>query len=141
MGEQIQSAALVQLIDQYCAVWNETSPSRRAELLARVWALDATYTDLSVHTTTSDEILAHIENVRNRRPESRVPRTSVIDFHHGLARFSWYVVQADGTTLPEGLDTAELSSDGKHIRRVVGFSVRYEGADHMRPNHSVALSS
>jgi hypothetical protein len=48
MGEQIQSAALVELIDQYCAVWNEASPSRRVELLARVWELDATYTDPSV---------------------------------------------------------------------------------------------
>jgi SnoaL-like domain len=121
MGEQIQADALVELIDRYCAVWNETSPGRRAELLAQVWAPDATYTDPTVHTTTLDELLTHIENVRTRRPGSRVLRTSAIDFHHGLARFSWRVVQEDGAALPEGLDVAELSSDGKRIQRIVGF--------------------
>ena len=121
MGEQIQSDALVEVIDRYCEVWNEPSAGQRAELLAQVWAPDATYTDPSVHTTTPDELLTHIENVRARRPGSRVLRTSAIDFHHGVARFSWHVVQRDGAALPEGLDIAEFSSDGKRIQRIVGF--------------------
>jgi hypothetical protein len=121
MGEQIQSNALTELIDRYCAVWNEPGYDRRAELLAQVWAHDATYTDPSVHAATFDELLAHIEKVRARRPGSKVVRTSAIEFHHGLARFSWHVVQADGAPLPDGLDVAELSADGKRIRRIVGF--------------------
>ena len=121
MGEQIQSDALVEVIDRYCEVWNEPSAGQRAKLLAQVWAPDATYTDPSVHTTTPDELLTHIENVRARRPGSRVLRTSAIDFHHGVARFSWHVVQRDGAALPEGLDIAEFSSDGKRIQRIVGF--------------------
>jgi hypothetical protein len=44
-----------------------------------------------------------------------------VDVHHGIARFAWHVVQADGTCLPEGLDIAELSPDGTRIRRIVGF--------------------
>ena len=121
MGEQIQSDALVEVIDRYCEVWNEPSAGQRAELLAQVCAPDATYTDPSVHTTTPDELLTHIENVRARRPGSRVLRTSAIDFHHGVARFSWHVVQRDGAALPEGLDIAAFSSDGKRIQRIVGF--------------------
>jgi hypothetical protein len=121
MDEQIPSDTLVELIDRYCAVWNEPNPGRRAELLAQVWAQDATYTDPSVHAATPGELLAHIEKVRARRPGSKVLRTSGIDFHHGLARFSWHVVQADGPALPEGLDIAEVSPDGKRIRRIVGF--------------------
>jgi hypothetical protein len=121
MGEQIQSDARVEVIDRYCEVWNEPSAGQRAELLAQVWAPDSTYTDPSVHTTTPDELLTHIENVRARRPGSRVLRTSAIDFHHGVARFSWHVVQTDGAALPEGLDIAEFSSDGKRIQRIVGF--------------------
>jgi len=70
MGEQIQSDALVEVIDRYCEVWNEPSAGQRAELLAQVWAPDATYTDPSVHTTTPDELLTHIENVRARRPHA-----------------------------------------------------------------------
>lgn len=128
MGEQIEPHALAELIDRYCAVWNEPSSGRRAELLAQVWAHDATYTDPSVHAASSDELLAHIEKVRARRPGARVVRTSVIDLHHGVARFSWHVVQADGTALPDGLDIAELSSDAKRIKRIVGFFGPLQGS-------------
>jgi hypothetical protein len=121
MSEQTQLAALSELIDCYCAAWSEPSPSRRAELLARVWADDATYTDPTIHAATSAELLAHIEKVLARRPGARVVRTSGVDMHHGVARFSWHVIQTDGTSSPDGLDFAELSSDGKRIRRIVGF--------------------
>ena len=121
MSEQTQLGALPELIDRYCAVWSEPSPSRRAELLAQVWADDASYTDPTVHATTSAELLAHIGKVIARRPGARVVRTSAVDVHHGVARFSWHVIQADGASLPDGLDIAELSSDGKRIRRIVGF--------------------
>ena len=121
MSERTKSDALTELIDRYCAVWNEPSSSRRAELLAKVWAKDATYTDPRVHATTSAGLLAHIERVLAKRPGAKVVRTSAVDVHHGVARFSWHVVQADGTALPDGLDIAEFSSDGQRIRRIIGF--------------------
>ena len=55
-----------------------------------------------------------------RCPGARVVRTSGVDAHHHLARFAWHVVLADGTTLPDGLDLAELTPDGR-IRRIIGF--------------------
>jgi SnoaL-like domain len=121
MSEQIVSDTLCELIDRYCAAWSEPSASRRADLLAQVLAQDATYTDPHVHAATSDDLLAYIASVVLRRPGSRVVRTSTVDAHHGVARFSWHVVQADGTTLPDGLDIVELSSDGKRLKRIVGF--------------------
>jgi hypothetical protein len=86
-----QPRALVELIDRYCDVWNEPTASRRAELLAQVWAGGATYTDPSVHAGSADELLAHIEKVRARRPGVRVLRTSAIDTH-----------QIDSLNLPAG---------------------------------------
>lgn len=121
MSEQMQPDAVVELIDRYCAVWSEPSPNRRAELLAQVWADDATYTDPSIDAAKSDDLLAHIARVLVRRPGSTVTRTSTVDVHHGIARFSWHVIQADGTVLPDGLDIAELSPDGNRIQRIVGF--------------------
>jgi hypothetical protein len=102
-GERSEDA-LAQLIDRYCAVWSESSASRRAELLDQVWAHDATYTDPTIHAATPAELLAHIESVLARRPGARVVRTSIVD-----------------VALPDGLDIAELSSDGGRIRRIVGF--------------------
>jgi hypothetical protein len=111
---------LDELIDTYCAAWSDPDPARRREILGGVWADDATYTDPTVHATGLDELLAHIDTVLEQRPGARVVRTSRIDTHHDLARFAWHVVQADGTVLPEGLDLAELSADGR-IRRIIGF--------------------
>jgi hypothetical protein len=121
MDEQTHGDALTELIDRYCAVWSEPSPSRRPELLANVWAHDATYTDPHVHATTAAQLLAHIETVAAKRPAAKVVRTSAVDVHHGIARFAWHVVQADGTALPDGIDIAEFSPDGQRIRRIVGF--------------------
>jgi hypothetical protein len=73
-----------------------------------------------VHAEGLDDLLAHIDEVVARRPGATVIRASRVDAHHGLARFAWRVEQADGMALPEGLDLAELSADGR-IRRIIGF--------------------
>jgi hypothetical protein len=112
---------VTELIDRYCRVWNEGDSSVRAELLASLWGSNATYTDPSVHTASAHELLVHIAAVRARRPGASVVRTSVVDLHHGVARFAWHVVQADGTALPEGIDIAFISSDGSRIERIIGF--------------------
>jgi hypothetical protein len=109
------------LIDRYCRVWSEPDPQVRAELLASVWAEEATYTDPTVHAGTAPELLAHIAAVQARRPGASVVRTSAVDMHHGVCRFAWRVVQSDGTALPEGIDVAFISSDGSRIERIIGF--------------------
>lgn len=116
----VHDLVLEQLIDTYCAAWSDSDPARRREFLDRVWADGASYTDPSVHTVGLDELLAHIDTVLARRPGGRVERTSRVDTHHNLVRFAWHVVLADGSTLPEGLDIAEVSTDGR-IHRIVGF--------------------
>lgn len=121
MTDQSDSGALAALIDRYCAAWSEPDARRRAELLAEVWAPNATYTDPRVHASGSAELLAHIEKILAQRPGARVVRTSAVDAHHGIARFSWHVVLADGSALPDGIDIAEVSPDGRQIRRIVGF--------------------
>lgn len=116
----LDQSALDQAIDIYCAAWSDPDPARRRAHLSEVWADDATYTDPTVHAVGIDALLAHIAGVVARRPGARVLRTSRVDVHHDLARFAWHVVLADATTLPEGLDVAELTADGR-ICRIVGF--------------------
>lgn len=121
MTDQTRLNALAALIDRYCEAWSDPSASRRAALLAEVWAPDATYTDPRVHATGAAELAAYIEQILARRPGAKVLRTSALDVHRGGARFAWHVVQADGSTLPEGLDIAEFTADGTRIARIVGF--------------------
>lgn len=109
------------LIDTYCEVWNESDLLIRAERLAEVWTLDATYTDPMVHAVNSGELLIHIDNMRASLPsDAKIIRTSCIDEHHTLIRFAWQIVQSEGAVFSEGVDFVEISNEGK-IQRIVGF--------------------
>ncbi len=120
MSEASHSVSLEQLIDTYCAAWSEPDPAQRERILKPVWAEQATYTDPRADLAGLAELVAHIGRILAGRPGAKIIRTSAVDSHHGWARFAWRVVQADGTMLPEGIDLAEISGDGK-IVRIVGF--------------------
>lgn len=109
------------LIDRYCLVWTEANADRGRELLDSVWASNATYTDPTVHATNASELLGHIAKVQSGRPGAKIVRTSAVDVHHGVARFAWCMIRADGTAMPDGLDIAFLTPDGTKIARIVGF--------------------
>ena len=117
----MSTAAVEALVDRYCLAWSDPDPARRRTLLAEVLAPDATYTDPRAHADTLEGLAAHIDRVLAQRPGARVLRTSSVDLHHGMARFAWHVVQADGTALPEGLDVVWLSDDGARLARIIGF--------------------
>ena len=109
------------LIDLYCEVWSEPDATRRAQLLASVWAPEANYTDPSVNVKGATELLAHIAKVQAKRPGSKVVRRSKVEHHHNVVRFAWQAIEANGNTLPEGLDLAFITDDGWKIERIVGF--------------------
>ncbi|MEO8629035.1 MAG: nuclear transport factor 2 family protein [Betaproteobacteria bacterium] len=120
MSTPAKDRSIAEVIDTYCAVWDSAcDPARRRTLLQSVWAEGATYTDPTVQAIGLEQLLAHVDTVLTRRPGSKVTRTSQLDEHHGLVRFGWRVVQADGSMLPEGIDLAEIS--GGNITRIVGF--------------------
>lgn len=87
-----------------------------------IWGADATYTDPNVHAVGMVELLTHIYAVVTRRPDTTVIRVGEIDTHHNFLRFGWRVMQADGTTLLEGVDFAEFSADRKLLRVVEFFN-------------------
>jgi hypothetical protein len=120
VGQPVDQAAMERAIGIYCAAWNETDPARRDQMLAQVWADDATYMDPTVHLVGRQALVAHIDTVLARYPGSTLEMTSALDVHHTVARFAWKKVLADGTALPEGIDFAEVGHDGKLIR-IVGF--------------------
>jgi len=113
-----------ELIDRYCDVWGESDARSRADKLNRVWAHSATYSDPTVHAVGAEELLTHIAGVQNRRPLSKVVRTTDIDVHHGIGLFSWQAVGADGAILRKGIDIAFFSADGAKIERMIGFFTR-----------------
>jgi hypothetical protein len=109
------------LIDRYCAAWSEPEPARRAELLASVWAADATVTDPTIHVAGAAGLLAHIGDMRSKLRGIRVVRTTRLDHHHNYARFGWRAIESGGNALPEGLDVVAFTADGSKIESVIGF--------------------
>ena len=108
------------VIDRYCEAWSAPDPARRAELLAAVWAEGATYTDPTVHADGAAALLDHIAAIQARRPGARVVRNSAVELHHDVARFTWAVLQPDGTWIRDGIDIAVLDPAGR-IARMIGF--------------------
>ena len=114
------SATIEKLVDSYCTAWSADDPAKRLALLAEVWEETGVYVDPTAVCTGRNELAEHIGKVQQRYPGAKVIRTSVLDRHHDLLRFAWKMVLADGKSLPEGVDFAELSDDGK-LQRIVGF--------------------
>ena len=108
------------VIDRYCEAWSDPDPDQRARLLDGVWAAGATYTDPTVHAGGAAALLDHIAAVQTRRPGARVVRTSAVELHHDVARFTWAVLQPDGTSIYDGIDIAVLDPAGR-IARMIGF--------------------
>jgi hypothetical protein len=111
---------IASVIDTCFEALVETDRSRRAELVARGWTPDATFVDPLFAATGHDEIAAIADAVVDGYPGQRFVRTTEVDEHHGIVRYGWALVAADGSVTVTGLDVAELADDGR-IRKVTGF--------------------
>ena len=108
------------VVAAYAAAWNETDEAARAELLRTAWADDGVYCDPTALVKGRDALVAHIRESHERFPGARIDATSAVDAHHEWVRFSWTMVAADGSTVTDGFDVAELDADGR-LLRLVGF--------------------
>ena len=116
----MDEAALENLVTRYCDAWNEADPAQRDAMLATVWAEDGVYCDPTVQAAGRSELVTHIGRVLARNPDSRIIRTSRVDSHHGLLRFTFARVTAKDEVLRDGIDFGEMSDDGR-LRRITGF--------------------
>jgi hypothetical protein len=108
-----------ELIDRYIAMWNETDPARRRDLIAQTWAAGATYVDPAVQGEGHAGIDAMVAAVQQRYPGYRFQLTSPVEAHHDRLRFTWSVAPTDGPTYVKGTDFAVLAAD--RLQAVTGF--------------------
>jgi hypothetical protein len=107
-------------IDTYLAMWNETDPARRAELIERAWAGDGRYVDPLLEVEGHAALSEMVGAVHAQYPGHRFTRTSGIDTHHDQARFGWELVGPDGALTVAGIDVGVLDADGR-LRSITGF--------------------
>ncbi|MCK7615414.1 hypothetical protein [Roseibium sediminicola] len=112
---------LEETIDIYCSAWSERDPSYRRDLLDKSVSVDVRYTDPETDLRGRTELVDHIAGVLASRVGAKILRTSAIDEHHGMARFAWHLVKADGTALPEGLDIVTVDGQSGKLKSILGF--------------------
>jgi hypothetical protein len=107
------------LIDRYIAVWNETDPGRRRDLIAQTFTEDARYLDPLMAGDGQAAIDGLVAAVHERFPGYRFRRTGEIDGHNDRVRFSWELAPEGGPVFAGGTDFAVVV-DGR-LRTVTGF--------------------
>jgi hypothetical protein len=107
------------MVGRYLAVWNESDPTVRRELLEAVFAEKGTYTDPISKAENRSELDAMIGRFREDNPGAVFALEGKIESHHGYARFYWLLSFANGAQI-SGMDYAEVSPEGT-IHKIVGF--------------------
>jgi hypothetical protein len=106
-------------LDHMLAAWNERDPAKVRGHLERALAPDAEFIDPSVETHGIDEFEANVLEVQAGIPGAVYSRTSGVDSHHRLHRYSWQISR-DGEVLLSGADVTEVDAEGR-VTRVLGF--------------------
>ena len=114
------TSALEATIDTYLAAYGEPDPTRRAELIEAAWAADGHLIDPPLDGTGHDGIDAMFAAVQGQFVGHTFRRTTAVDSHHGIARYGWELIAADGSVTLGGMDVALVGDDGK-LRTVAGF--------------------
>jgi hypothetical protein len=104
---------------RYIAAWNEKNADRRRDLLATIWAEDATYTDPLMRGQGHREIDALIGAVQERFPGYRFRLTGRVDGYGQQLRFSWELGPESGESLIKGTDFGLV--EGERLKTVIGF--------------------
>ncbi len=108
------------LIDDYFQTLNEMDKIQRIELIQKVWAADGIFVSpvgkAQSHQQNQDLIVAFYES----SPGTTVRRVGEIEIlHRDYLRFSFEIIQPDGTVHVNGTDFATIKS-GK-LQLVAGF--------------------
>jgi hypothetical protein len=114
------TATLNTTVDTWLRAYGETDAAVRAELIAQVWAPEGVLADPPFTGTGHDEITGLIAAAQAQFPGHTFRRTSEIDAHHDLARYTWEMVGPDGTPALAGTDVVLVGDDGR-LTYVAGF--------------------
>ena len=109
-----------EIVDRYIAMWNETDPERRRDLVAQTVTEDASYLDPVMAGAGIDGISEMIGGAQQQFPGHRFTLASGPDVHHDRVRFSWSLASDGGAPVAMGTDFVTLAEDGR-MRAITGF--------------------
>ena len=102
------------VVDTYIAFWNAPDEARRRAMLEEAFAPYARYIGPLVETEGHDGIAAMASRFKENLAGYEIRRTSDVDAHHYVLRYTWQIVPPDGgEVFAAGVDFCELASDGR----------------------------
>ena len=109
------------IIDRYIAIWNETDPAKRRDLVDWTFTEDATYLDPMLSGDGHAGLETMFDGVVGQLPGAQVSLTGEPDIHHDWVRFNWkLVLPGETASFIEGFDVGKIGPDGR-FERIVGF--------------------
>ncbi len=127
MIESNAATPLGEVVAGYCAMWDETDPARRREVIEATWSEDASYVDPTFAAGGPDALDEVVAGMHERFPGHRFRPTGTVDAHNGRARWGWELAgPGDGPPVAAGVDFAVIAPDGR-LREVTGFFEQRSG--------------
>lgn len=121
MTESNAMTPISKVVGGYFAMWNETDPTRRREVIEATWSEDASYVDPMFAAEGPDALDEMVARVQEQFPGHRFQQTGAINAHNDRARWGWELAGTDnGSIVAAGVDFAVLAPDGR-LREVSGF--------------------
>lgn len=114
------SAHLTSLVDRHLDAYCEPDATRRAALLAEVWAPDGRLVDPPAVGEGHEGISKLADALLEQFPGHRFERTSVVDAHNDVLRYDWRLISPQGDPVLAGVDFAAIAADGR-LQSVTGF--------------------
>ncbi|MEP7111947.1 MAG: nuclear transport factor 2 family protein [Ilumatobacteraceae bacterium] len=107
-------------IDSHLQAYALDDVARRNALVAANWNSDGELFDPPLEGRGHAEISALADAVLTHYAGHRFERTTVVDAHHGFARYGWDLIAPDGAVAISGTDVVQFDEVGK-LLRIVGF--------------------
>jgi len=114
------TATIEATIDANLEAYLEPDSDRRVRLIKDVWASEGHLFDPPLDAKGHEAINEMFVTVQGMFPGHTFRRTSAVDAHHGIARYGWEMIAADGSVALTGMDVAVVDAEGK-LTRIAGF--------------------
>ncbi len=108
-----------QSFDHMLAAWNELDLEKIRLHLDQALAPSVSFIDPSIVTHGIAEFEQNVRHFRTKYPDAVCLRTSGVDSHHNLYRYTWEIRRGEALLVP-GFDVVEVD-ENERVARVLGF--------------------
>jgi hypothetical protein len=107
-------------VDRHLAAYCDGDAARRTTAIRECWNPEGRLVDPPLEARGHQGISDQAATLLSQFPRHRFERSTAVDAHHGFLRYGWRLLDAQGASVLEGIDVAELDEGGR-LLRVVGF--------------------